>query len=170
MYPQIGTASGLLLGGALADYGGRSTKASRFWVASVGFLLGAPCIFCIGAATTVAWTRLASIGFGFFIGFVIGNQAACAFDVVPASCRASAAGVLNLVAALVSGFAPFLGGLSRRTIGVDRLMTFTAALFIFAGLWTIYGIRRYFEADYRLAQEDASTLANSPAAQSGATQ
>ena len=168
VFPQIGTASGLLLGGALADYGSRHTRASRFWVASVGFLLGAPCIFCIGAATTVAWTRVASIGFGFFIGFVIGNQAACAFDVVPASCRASAAGVLNLVAALVSGFAPFLGGLSRRTIGVDRLMTFTAALFIFAGLWTIYGIRRYFEADYRLAQEDASTLANSSAVQSDA--
>jgi len=25
-------------------------------------------------------------------------------------------------------------------------MTFTAALFIFAGIWTIYGIRRYFDA------------------------
>jgi hypothetical protein len=105
---------------------------------------------------------LASIGFGFFIGFVIGNQAACAFDVVPASCRASAAGVLNLVSALVSGFAPFLGGLSRRTIGVDRLMTFTAALFIFAGLWTIYGIRRYFDADYRMAQEEAPATGATP--------
>jgi len=48
--------------------------------------------------------------------------------------------------------------LSRKTIGVNRLMTFTAALFIFAGLWTIYGIRRYFDADYRLAQEGAPAL------------
>lgn len=164
VFPQIGTALGLLSGGALADYGSRRTKASRFWIASVGFLLGAPCIFCLGAAATLAWTRVASMGFGFFIGFVIGNQAACAFDVVPASLRASAAGVLNLVGASVSGFAPFLGGLSRRTIGVDRLMTFTAALFIVAGLWTIYGIRRYFQADYRLAQEKPPALANSSTA------
>jgi hypothetical protein len=49
-------------------------------------------------------------------------------------------------------------------------MTFTAALFVFAALWTIYGIRRYFEADYRRAQEDAPALANSPAIRSGATQ
>jgi MFS family permease len=165
VFPQIGTALGLLLGGALADHFSRRTKASRFWIASVGFLLGAPCIFCLGAATTLAWTRLASIGFGFFIGFVIGNQAACAFDVVPASFRASAAGALNLVGASVSGFAPFLGGLSRRTIGVNRLMTFTAALFIVAGLWTIYGIRRYFQADYRRAQEEPPGLDNLPAAQ-----
>jgi predicted MFS family arabinose efflux permease len=165
VFPQIGTALGLLLGGALADRGSRRTKASRFWVASVGFLLGAPCIFCLGAAATIAWTRAASVGFGFFIGFVIGNQAACAFDVVPASLRASAAGALNLVGASVSGFAPFLGGLSRRTIGVDRLMTFTAALFIVAGLWTIYGIRRYFQADYRLAQEEPPAPANSSMAQ-----
>ena len=52
---------------------------------------------------------------------------------------------------------------------VDRLMTFTSALFIFAGIWTIYGIRRYFEADYRRAQEETPPLANSPAAQSSAT-
>ena len=70
VFPQIGTASGLLLGGVLADYGSRRTKASRFWVASVGFLLGAPCIFCIGAATTVADALVDS--FGFFIG-QIGN-------------------------------------------------------------------------------------------------
>jgi predicted MFS family arabinose efflux permease len=165
VFPQIGTALGLLSGGALADYGSRRTKASRFWVASAGFLLGAPCIFFLGAATTLTWTRVASIGFGFFIGCVVGNQAACAFDVVPASVRASAAGVLNLVSAMVSGFAPFLGGLSRRTIGVNRLMTLTAVLFIFAGVWTIYGIRRYFETDYRQAQDETTALASSPASQ-----
>jgi predicted MFS family arabinose efflux permease len=164
VFPQIGTALGLVLGGVVADRGSRCTKASRFWVASVGFMLGAPCIFCLGAAATIAWTRMASIGFGFFVGFIIGNQAACAFDVVPASLRASAAGALNLVGAGVSGFAPFLGGLSRRTIGVDRLMSFTAALFVLAGLATVYGIQRYFQNDYRRAQGETAVLANASTA------
>src|SRR5262249_41662214 len=44
------------------------------------------------------------------LGFVIRNQATCAFDVVPASVRASAASVSNLVETGVSGFAPFLSG------------------------------------------------------------
>lgn len=153
VYPQIGTACGLLTGGAIADRWYRRTKASRFWVVSAGFLLAAPCIFWLGAAPTLAITRVSALGFGFFMGFVIGNQAACAFDVVPAALRASTAGVLNLVGATVSGFAPFLGGLSRRTIGVDRMMTFTAVLFVASALVVMYGAWRCFDADHRRAGE-----------------
>jgi MFS-type transporter involved in bile tolerance (Atg22 family) len=78
---------------------------------------------------------------------VSGNQVAATFDVVPARSRASAIGVLNLIGAAVSGFAPFLGGLARNTIGVDRLMFFTAALYVFTGLILLYGILRHFETD-----------------------
>ena len=153
VYPQIGTALGLLAGGAIADRFYQRTKASRFWVVSTGFLLGAPCVFWLGAAPTLALTRLAAIGFGFFVGFITGNQAACAFEVVPASLRASTAGVLNLVGASVAGFAPFLGGISRKTIGVDRLMSLSALLFLASGILVIYGTRRHFDADHLLAGE-----------------
>jgi MFS family permease len=157
VYPQIGTALGLLAGGAIADRGYRHHPASRFWVAAAGCLLAAPCIFCLGAAPTLGLTRTAAIGFGFFIGFVIVSQAPCAFDVAPASLRASATGVLNLTGATVSGFAPFLGGLSRRTIGVDRLMSLSALLFLLAAIAIIYAIRHHFDADHRLATgEDAA--------------
>ena len=141
--------------GECADRGYRRTPASRFWVAAAGLLFGAPCIFFLGAAPTLALTRVASIAFGFFIGFVSGNQAPCAFDVVPAPLRASTTGVLNLAGASVSGFAPFLGGLSRRTIGVDRLMSFTALLFLIAGVFIIYAIRRHFDFDHRRSLEES---------------
>ena len=150
VYPQLGTALGLLTGGLIADRWYRRARAGRFWVVSLGFLLGGPCIFWLGAAPTLRLTRLAAIGFGFFVGFISGNQAACAFDVVPARLRASTTGVLNLVGAMVAGFAPFLGGLSRKTIGVNRLMSFTALLFLASGVLVIYGTRRHFDTDHRL--------------------
>jgi MFS family permease len=150
VYPQVGTALGLLTGGLIADRWYGRAKAARFWVVSLGFLLGGPCIFCLGAAPTLSLTRMAAIGFGFFVGFITGNQAACAFDVVPASLRASTTGVLNLVGATMAGFAPFLGGLSRKTIGVNRLMSFSALLFLASGILVIYGTRRHFATDHRL--------------------
>ena len=106
-------------------------------------------MFLLGWNAKLAGARVAAIAVGFFAGFVNCNQAAATFDVVPPRLRASAIGVLNLVAALVSGFAPFLGGLARSTIGVDRLMSFTAALYVFTGLVLLYGILRHFKR-YRI--------------------
>jgi predicted MFS family arabinose efflux permease len=147
VFPQIGTAGGLLVGGWLADRYHPRVKASRFWVIVTALFFGAPCMFLLGWAGRLAEARLAAMALGFFAGFVSGNQVAATFDVVPARSRASAIGVLNLIGAAVSGFAPFLGGLARNTIGVDRLMFFTAALYVFTGLILLYGILRHFETD-----------------------
>jgi uncharacterized oligopeptide transporter (OPT) family protein len=98
-------------------------------------------------------TRTAAIGFGFFSGWISGNQAAAAFDIVPASVRASAVGVLNLLGATVSGFAPFLGGVVRRNIGVGRLMGFTGGIYVLTGFAVAYGTMRHFARDHKAAQE-----------------
>jgi hypothetical protein len=97
--------------------------------------------------------RAAATAFGFFSGFISGNQAASAFDVVPAAHRASAIGVLNMLGAGVSGFAPFLGGLARRTIGVDRVMIFTGGLYLATAAVVLFGTLRYFRADHERAVE-----------------
>jgi hypothetical protein len=52
----------------------------------------------------------------------------------------------------VSGFAPFLGGLARRTIGVDRLMVFTSGAYILTAIVVLYGMVRHFERDHKRAQ------------------
>jgi MFS family permease len=147
VYPQLGTACGLLVGGWLADRFNARVGASRFWVIVTALLCGAPCMFLLGWTGGLAEARLAAMAVGFFAGFVTGNQAAATFDVVPPGLRASAIGVLNLVAAFVSGFAPFLGGLARSTIGVDRLMSFTAALYTITGFILLYGILAHFRRD-----------------------
>jgi predicted MFS family arabinose efflux permease len=148
VYPQIGTACGLLVGGWLADRFNPQVKASRFWVIVTALFCGAPCMFLLGWTGRLAEARLAAMAVGFFAGFITGNQAAATFDVVPSRLRASAIGVLNLVSAFISGFAPFLGGVARSTIGVDRLMSFTAVLYLFTGLILLYGILRHFERDH----------------------
>ena len=51
----------------------------------VAFVAAGPSILLIGTSHSLGATRLAGVAFGFFSGFVNGNQAASAFDVVPAS-------------------------------------------------------------------------------------
>lgn len=148
VYPQMGTLAGLVIGGAAADRTYKKTPAARFWIILFAFCTAGPCIFLLGHVSTLESARIAAMAFGFFTGFISGNQAAATFDVVPAGYRASAIGVLNLLGASVSGFAPFLGGMARKTIGVDSLMMLTSGLYLITGCFVLFGILRYFQADH----------------------
>ncbi len=151
VYPQIGTATGLLVGGWAADRYYPRQHSARFWIILIALLGGGPCIYLIGGGSTLQATRWAAMAFGFFAGFVSANQAPSAFDVVPAWQRASAVGVLNLTGATVSGFAPFLGGVARSNFGVGRLMAYTSVLYWATAGLLLYGILRHFNADHRRA-------------------
>jgi predicted MFS family arabinose efflux permease len=153
VYPQIGTAVGLLIGGMAADRLYPRRHSARFWIVLVAFLAGGPCIYLIGSGITLMATRIAAMAFGCFAGFIFANQAPSAFDVVPATQRASAVGVLNLAGAAISGFAPFLGGMARRTIGVGQLMAYTSVVYMATAGLVLYAIRRHFEKDHRLAED-----------------
>ena len=58
-----------------------------------------------------------------------------------------------MVGAAIAGFAPFLGGMARSTIGVDQLFIYTSALYLANAFLIVYVIRRHFYRDHRLAQE-----------------
>lgn len=152
VYPQIGTLFGLLAGGAIADRLYPSLKSARFAVVLAGLFLAAPGIYFLGSSESLLGTRAAGMAFGLFAGLVIANQAPAAFDVVPSSLRASTIGVLNMLGAGVSGFAPFFGGLARKTIGVDQLLMFTSIAYILTALVVLYGVFRHFERDHKQAQ------------------
>lgn len=156
VYPQFGSIAGLLVGGTLADWGYRKTPAARFWIILTAFCTAGPSIYLLGHAATLEAARMAAISFGFFSGFISGNQAASAFDVVPPAHRASAIGVLNLLGAVVSGFAPFLGGLARSNIGVDRVMVFTSGMYLVAAAIVLTGILFFFRRDHTRAVAAAS--------------
>ena len=153
VYPQAGTLMGLFIGGAVADRFYRRRPSARFWIVGAALLGGAPSIYLLGVGETLWAMRGAAMAVGFFAGFIIVCQVPSAFDVVPATQRASTVGVLNLLGAIVSGFAPFLGGLARRSIGIGRLMGFASLAYVFTAGLVFYAIRRHFDRDHRAAQE-----------------
>lgn len=147
-YLQGATLLGMLGGGFLADRLYRRTRAARLWLLAASLVLCAPCLHALGSSTSLESTRLAAAGFGLFSGFLMGNIFPAAFEIVPADTRASAVGLLNFCGALVSGFAPLLGGMWKRTIGIESLLTATAGAYLVGGALVIAAIRLLFPRDY----------------------
>lgn len=152
VFLQGATLIGMLSGGVLADVLFKQTQAARFWLLAGSLILCAPFLRALGAADTLAATRLAAIGFGLFSGFFMGNIFPAAFEVVPAHTRASAVGVLNFFGAAMSGVATLLGGAWKQSVGLDRLLSVTSLVYLAAAVLVMLGVRYLFPADLRRNQ------------------
>ena len=140
LYLQGSTAVGLLGGGMIADWLQRVTRASRYWLMVVSLVLCAPSLHALGSSETLEQVRLAAIAFGFCSGLMMGNIFPAAFEVVASHNRATAVGLLNFFGSLVAGLATLFGGMWKATLGIDRLMTFTAIGYAAAGLLLVVAI------------------------------
>ncbi|WP_395745270.1 MFS transporter [Prosthecobacter sp.] len=147
VFLQTATFAGVLAGGMIADALHRRLQTARFWLMICGLMLSAPCIHALGSSDTILVTRLAATGFGLFSGLFIANIFPASFDVVSASARATAVGVLNFCGGITSGFATLFGGLWKQTLGIDRLLSITALAYLVAGVALIIGIRTLFPRD-----------------------
>lgn len=150
VFPQIGSFAGMILGGWLADKLQVYSRASRFLVVVTGFLCSAPAIYLIAYAPNIETMRAAAVAFGLFNGFISANQVPCAFDVVPLALRASTVGTYNTVGGVVSGLAPYFGGLSRDRVGLDGLLAATAVALLVGAVFPLIAARS-------LARESAAT-------------
>lgn len=148
IFVQLTTAIGLLCGGSLADMLYRTTKASRLWLMAASLVLCAPCLHALGNSDSLQSTRLAAAGFGLFSGLFMGNIFPAAFDIVPSETRASAVGILNFCAAITSGFATLYGGVLKQTMGIGRLLSYTALAYTAAALLLVLGIKSIFGSDF----------------------
>jgi predicted MFS family arabinose efflux permease len=149
VFLQTATFVGILIGGMTADALRQSVKAARFWLIVAGLALSAPCIHLLGNSDTLLITRIAATGFGLFSGLFIANIFPAAFDVVSSDARATAVGVLNFFGAIMSGFATLFGGMWKQTLGIDRLLSFTALGYLGVGAALFLGIRFLFPRDHR---------------------
>jgi MFS family permease len=158
IYLQPATLVGLILGGYLADYLRRYTRAARMWVLLLSLVLSAPAIHFIGNATSLTSTAMALVSYGLFGGLLMGNIFPAAFDVVPESRRASAVGVLNFFGAILSGFAPLVVGQWKQSIPMEQWLTLTAAAYLMAALLVLLLIYATFPHDYRRNQTSLDLL------------
>lgn len=148
IYLQTATLVGLLGGGVLADRLFLRTRAARLWLLTTTLVCCAPCLFFIGNSATLPATCMAAAGFGLFSGFLMGNIFPAAFEVVPADTRASAVGFLNFFGAIVSGFAPLVGGMWKNSVGIEKLLSYTSLAYLAAAVLLLYTIRYLFPRDY----------------------
>jgi predicted MFS family arabinose efflux permease len=147
-YLQTGTLVGMLAGGVLADRLYVRTRSSRLLLLTASLSLCAPCLHALGGAGTLGLACTSAAAFGLFSGFFMGNIFPAAFEVVPANTRASAVGLLNLCGGFLSGFAPLLGGMWKRTIGMEGLLTGTAIAYVAGAVALLVGTRFLFPRDY----------------------
>lgn len=148
VFLQGATLLGLIGGGVLADWLFHRTKAARLWILSASLLLCAPCLYALGASTTLDGTRIAAACFGLFAGLLQGNIFPAAFEVVPVNARASAVGMLNFCGAALSGLATYSGGVWKKAIGIEGLLNCSALLYLVASALLIAGIALLFPRDY----------------------
>jgi sugar phosphate permease len=152
IFLQGATLVGMVTGGLLADILYQRTKAARLWLLAASLLGCAPFLHLLGNSDTLDITRAAAVGFGLFNGFFMGNIFPAAFEIVPRDVRASAVGVLNLFGAVVSGFATLSGGVLKKSVGIENLLSYTALAYVAGGLALIVGIRFLFRNDYERVQ------------------
>jgi hypothetical protein len=53
----------------------------------------------------------------------------------------------------MSGFAPFFGGMARKTIGVGALMAYTSVVYISIAGLMLYAILKHFQRDHQKAEQ-----------------
>jgi MFS family permease len=148
IYLQGMTLIGLLSGGVFADQLYRRTPAARLWLMTISLVGCAPALYCIGAGSTVGQVTFASAVYGIFSGFFMGNIFPACFEVVVVRRRATAVGMLNFFGAIVSGFAPWLGGELRKSIGIETLLAGTAAIYLTGAILLLICIQFFFHHDH----------------------
>lgn len=121
-YLQSATILGLFAGGYIADRFRKKYRSARMTVllASVGCC--APLLVAIGRVENLDLLKFILVAYGFFSGWMIGNIFPAAFEVVGASRRGLAVGILNFFGAALSGFAPLMVGTWKKSYGLPGML------------------------------------------------
>jgi MFS family permease len=137
-YLQMASVVGVILGGVLADRASRRRRGGRIQVQAIGLLLGVPFLFLSGWTTSTTILFVSFVGFGLFKGLYDANIWASLYDVVPASRRGVAAGVMNSLGWLGGGMAPILVAAAMRGTSLSVCISATAAIYLALGLAALF--------------------------------
>ncbi len=144
---QVGSVSGILLGGALGDWGSRRWPAARFGIICVGLVCCSPLAYLAMATSSITAFKVFAFGFGFTAGWMMGNTFAASYDVTPRAHYGIGAGTLNMVGGISGGAAIYAAGRLKDTMGIHGLMFWGAALAVVSAVVLAWTVWRRFDID-----------------------
>lgn len=110
LYHHLAAFAAIMAGGFVTDWAVRRWPRFRLALQGTALLLGAPALYWIGCAGSVAATWSAMAAYGVFRGLFEVNTHATLFDVVPPRCRSTAVGLMTMTAFLLGTVPPKLIG------------------------------------------------------------
>jgi MFS family permease len=143
VYIQLASMVGAMLGGFMADHFRKRTPGGRMLVQASGLAFGAPFIFLCGY-TDKLWTLVIAMTlFGLGKGVYDSNIWASLFDVAPASRRASAVGMMNLIGWTGGAIGAYgIGELVARGVSMRAAISSTAVIYaLVAALLAVAALR-----------------------------
>lgn len=146
-YHHLGAFLGVLSGARIADYYAKINPRNRLVVQAMGLLLGAPFIYWISMSDTQMLTFTALFFFGIFRGAYDSNIVASLYEVVAPRIRSSAYGMVLACAFLIGSIAPYLLGVLKPTLGLEKGLASLSAVYILGSICLWLGAFCFFERD-----------------------
>lgn len=152
-YHHLAALLGILCGGWLSDRVAAARPVFRPQLMCAAMLLGAPAIYVMGSAGSLVTACAAMAGFGLFRGLYEANTHAALFQVIAPKHRASAVGIMTMLAFLAGSLSPLLLGRVREACppGQGLGLGFAALSLAYAvgGLALLAAILFTFKRDHR---------------------
>jgi MFS family permease len=151
-FVQVGSMIGASLGGSLADHWRRMQPGGRILVQALGTLIGAPFIFLCGSTRDMFTLGGAMALFGISKGLYDANIWASLYDVIPASRRGAAVGLMNMVGWLGGALGAWgIGAVVQAGTTMSAAISATAGIYVVVAVLLSFGGFRYAPRDVRHA-------------------
>jgi len=152
LYHHLAALVGVLMGGRLSDALVVRRRQFRLELQTAAMLAGVPAILAMGLAGSLTATWIAMGTLGVFRGLYEANTHASLFDVIPPRYRASAVGVMVMIAFLAGSCSPWLLGQCRdlfpRGAGLSYGFAALSVAYLLGGLAVLAAWRFTFARDY----------------------
>lgn len=152
LYHHLAALAGVLVGGRLSDVMVTSRRRFRLELQSLAMFSGVPAILAMGLAPNLMLTWIAMAALGVCRGLYEANTHASLFDVIPPRCRASAVGLMVMIAFLIGSLSPSLLGVCRKVFpngqGLSYGFAALSAAYLVGGIAVLLAARFTFHRDY----------------------
>lgn len=145
-YHHVAAFLGVLVGGWLSDRWAKATPRHRLVLQAGAFAAAAPFIGWLGQASELWGVYAALAGFGFFRGIYDSNIFASLYEIVAPHQRATATGLILMIAFLTGAISPYWLGQLKPSLGLSLGLSLLAGFYVLAAGFMWLGTR-FFARD-----------------------